>query len=100
MARPGIVTAVTTANGGAAVGPVEDHAAPIQVNSDRCQVRRRRPRHRSIERRGETRAPYIERSRLFSDGNALGGKCTIVGAAPRELPRNDSDGWRSSPGLY
>jgi hypothetical protein len=30
MARPGIVTAVTTANGGAAVGPVEDHAAAIQ----------------------------------------------------------------------
>jgi hypothetical protein len=31
MARPGIVTAVTTACGGAAVGPVEDHAVAIQA---------------------------------------------------------------------
>jgi len=32
MARPGIVTAVTTAYGGAAVGPVEDHAVAIQAH--------------------------------------------------------------------
>jgi len=31
MARPGIVTAVTTACGDAAVGPVEDHAVAIQA---------------------------------------------------------------------
>src|SRR5690242_17248895 len=37
MARPGIVTAVTTACGGAAVGPVEDHAVAIQARNRRCQ---------------------------------------------------------------
>jgi hypothetical protein len=39
MARPGIVTAVTTAYGGAAVGPIEDHGAAIQARTGRCQDR-------------------------------------------------------------
>jgi hypothetical protein len=38
MARPGIVTAVTTASS-AAAGPVEDHGNAIQAKLCRCQDR-------------------------------------------------------------
>jgi hypothetical protein len=37
MAHPGIVTAVTTACGCAAAGPIEDHFAAIQARNRRCQ---------------------------------------------------------------
>jgi hypothetical protein len=38
MARPGIVTAVTTACGGAAAGPIEHHVAAIQARNSQCQA--------------------------------------------------------------